>query len=53
MKLDQGEVVDGLVQELLTTVYKYEGTLYMATVVGCLEFVKQQVINGSPDKDDE
>jgi len=45
MNLNQGKVADGLVDELLEVIYRYEESLYMATVIGCLEFVKQQLIN--------
>jgi hypothetical protein len=53
MNLNQGKVADGLVDELLEVIYRYEESLYMATVIGCLEFVKQQLINdGLENKDD-
>ena len=53
MNLNQGKVADGLVDELLKVIYRYEESLYMATVIGCLEFVKQQLINdGLENKDD-
>jgi hypothetical protein len=47
MMLNQGKVAGGLVDELLEVIYKYEETLYMSTVIGCLELVKQQLINES------
>ena len=42
---DQKKLIDSFVEELLNTIHKYDGTLYSATVVGCLEFVKQQLID--------
>ena len=51
MNLNQGKVAGGLVDDLLATVHKYDESLYMATVIGCLELVKQQLINESMDGD--
>jgi hypothetical protein len=45
MNLNQGKVAGGLVAEMLELVHKYDESLYMATVIGCLELVKQQLIN--------
>jgi len=47
MNLNQGKVAQGLVDELLEVVHKYDESLYMATVIGVLELVKQQLINDS------
>ena len=52
MILNQGKVADGLVNELLELIYKYDETLYMATVIGCLELVKQQLINDSVENEE-
>lgn len=53
MNLNQGKVAGGLVDELLELVHKYDESLYMATVIGCLELVKQQLINEAMERDDE
>jgi len=53
MNLNQGKVADGLVDELLEVIYRYEESLYMATVIGCLEFVKQQLINDGLENQDD
>ena len=53
MILNQGKLAGGLVDEMLELVHKYDDTLYMATVIGCLELVKQQLINDSVEDDDE
>lgn len=53
MILNQGKVAGGLADELLELVHKYDETLYMSTVIGVLELVKQQLINESMEKDDE
>lgn len=44
MILDQGKLANGLVDELLALVHKYDETMYMSTVIGVLELVKQQLI---------
>ena len=53
MILNQGKVAGGLVDELLEVIHKYDETLYMATAIGCLELVKQQLINESMEEDDD
>jgi hypothetical protein len=53
MNLNQGKVAGGLVNEMLELVHKYDETLYMATVIGCLELVKQQLINDSMEDADD
>ena len=53
MILTQGKLADGLVDELLEAIHKYDETLYMATVLGVLELVKQQLINDSVGEDDD
>jgi len=53
MILSQGKLADGLVDDLLAAVHKYDETLYMATVIGVLELVKQQLINDSIGEDDD
>ena len=53
MILNQGKVAGGLVDELLELIHKYDETLYMSTVIGCLELVKHQLINDATEDDDE
>jgi hypothetical protein len=53
MILNQGKVANGLVEDLLKTVHKYDESLYMATVIGCLELVKQQLINESIENEED
>jgi hypothetical protein len=50
---NQGKLADGLADDLLETVHKYDETLYMATVIGVLELIKQQLIDESMEDDDE
>lgn len=47
MNLNQGTVAQGLVNEMLELIHKYDETLYMSTAIGCLEIVKQHLINES------
>jgi hypothetical protein len=53
MNLSQGKLIDGLVEDLLAAIHKYNDTLYMATVIGTLEFVKQQLIEESMEREDD
>ena len=53
MILNQGKLAGGLVDELLEVIHKYDETLYMATVIGCLELVKQQLINDATEAEDD
>ena len=52
MNLNQGKVSQGLVDELLILIHCYDESLYMSTVIGCLELVKQQLINESLEDND-
>ena len=52
MIFNQGKVAGGLVDELLEVIHKYDETLYMATVIGCLELVKQQLIIDSVESEE-
>jgi len=53
MITDQGKLAGGLVDELLEVIHKYDETLYMATVIGVLELVKQQLIFESIEDEEE
>ena len=53
MILSQGKLADGLVDELLEAIHKYDEALYMATVIGVLELVKQQLITESLESQDD
>lgn len=53
MRLSQGDVAEGLVNELLALIHEFDDTLYMSTVIGCLELVKQQLIAESMENDDD
>jgi hypothetical protein len=53
MILDQGKLANGLVDELLALIHKYDESMYMSTVIGVLELVKQQLIQESMDGEDD
>jgi len=53
MILNQGKLAGGLVDELLELIHKYDDTLYMSTVIGCLELVKQELINENVRSEEE
>ena len=53
MILNQGKLAQGLVDELLDVIHKYDETLYMSTCIGVLELVKQQLINDSIEDSEE
>ena len=53
MILNQGKVAGGLVDELLEVVHRYDESLYMATVIGVLELVKQQLIMDSIESEED
>ena len=53
MILSQGKLADGLVDDLLQAIHKYDETLYMATVIGVLELVKRQLIHESMESEDD
>lgn len=53
MILNQGKLADGLVDDLLAVIHKYDESLYMSTVIGVLELVKQQLINDNIAEDDD
>ena len=53
MILDQGKLANGLADELLTLIHKYDESLYMCSVIGILELVKQQLITESLNTEDD
>ena len=38
------DLANGLVEEILKVIHKYDETMVVATAVGCLEIAKQQLI---------
>jgi hypothetical protein len=40
----QGSIAQGLVDEVLEVIHKYDDTMILPTVLGCLDIVKEQLI---------
>ena len=53
MNLNQGDIAQGLVDDLLAVIHNYDDTMYMSTAIGCLEIVKQQLIADSLESADD
>lgn len=50
----QGSIAQGLVDELLAVIHKYDDTMILPTVLGCLDIVKEQLIlDHIPDEDED
>ena len=47
------DVTDGLIEELMDVIYKYEGTMLLSTAVGALEIVKTRLMFEGIEKPDE
>ena len=46
-------LTQGLVDELLAVVHKYDNTMMLPTALGCLDLVKAQLIQDHTEDDDE
>ena len=53
MNLSQGKLADGMVEEILEVIYKYEETFILPTVLGILDIVKIQLIEDHIQDDEE
>lgn len=51
MILNQGKLANGLVDELLEVIHRYDESLYVSTVIGCLDLVKHQLIVDSVENE--
>lgn len=49
----QGHLAQLLVDDLLHKIHQYDESLYLATVLGCLEVVKLQLIQEHKDEEEE
>jgi hypothetical protein len=47
------DVTDGLIEELMDVIYKYEGTMLLSTAVGALEIVKMRLMFKGIEEPDE
>ena len=48
-----GDIAQGLVDELLEVVHKYDETMILPTALGCLDLVKAQLILEHQEDDDD
>ncbi len=46
-------LLQGLVDELLAVVHKYDNTMMLPTALGCLDLVKAQLIQDRMDEEDD
>lgn len=46
-------ITQGLIDEILDVVYKYEDTMNVSTAIGCLEFVKLQLIEDARNNEED
>ena len=49
----QGGLAQGLVDELLEVIHKYDETMVLPTALGCLDLAKQQLIQEHMEENDE
>lgn len=49
----QGDVAQGLVDEPLEVVHKYDETMVLPTALGCLDIVKAQLLQEHMEEDDD
>lgn len=48
-----GDLADSLTEELMEVIRRYDESLLVPTVIGCLELVKQQIIVNHIEEDDD
>ncbi len=48
-----GDIAQALTDELLAVCHKYDESLLVPTVLGCLEIVKRQIIDEHIEEDDD
>lgn len=48
-----GQLAQGLVDELIAVVHKYDETLLLPTALGCLDLAKLQLLQESMEEDDD
>jgi hypothetical protein len=47
------ELAQGLVDEILTVVHKYDESMLLPTVLGCLDIAKLQLLQEHMEEDDD
>jgi len=51
--MSQGSLAQGLTDEILVVIHKYDESMYLATVLGVLEIVKAQLLEDHKGDEDE
>ena len=49
----EADIAQGLAEELMAGINKYDESLLVPTVVGCLEIVKAQIILDAVEQEDD
>jgi hypothetical protein len=47
------ELAQGLVDEILTVIHKYDDSVLLPTVLGCMDIVKLQLLQEHMEEDDD
>lgn len=50
---DPGAMIQGLVEDLVDTVYSYSDTMHVATALGCMVFAMIQIIQDQQEPNDD
>jgi hypothetical protein len=53
MKLTEGKIAKNMFVEIMQVIERYDGTLFVPTVLGVLEVAKMEVIKASLREDDD
>ena len=53
MNINQGNLAQGLADEMLALIHQYDDSMYLATVLGVLEIVKAQLIQEHMDEEED
>jgi len=53
MNLSQGKLADGMIEELLQVIYKYDDSMILPTVFGILDIVKYQLLRDHTEDEDD
>jgi hypothetical protein len=48
-----GDIAQGLVDEIIAVVYKYSESMLTATAIGCLEIAKTQILSEQVEKNED
>lgn len=49
----EGDIAQGLVDEILEVIHRYDEAIMLPTVIGCIEIVKQTLIEEAVSDDED